>query len=285
MPRHFRRRGALLLSGCLIAGLALAAGEPDHHRQLAEQKRRLVAALLDGPAIKAAGARADTAALVAASRRLLEQATTQLQASRADDAIRELDEALQNLAKAGRLQGGDAQADARQYQQRAAAVASFRRAIEDMAASPPTAAAAGRLLSRVEQLAAAAQRSVEAGNGNDGLQRITEAYRLAVGEISRLRQGQEVVWRLAFASPREEFDYEQQRYRSNELLVALLSREDGAGAETRARVAGLLRDAAELKEAAAVKAGASDHAAAVKDMENASLLLNRALQLLGLPVF
>lgn len=288
MPRYFRRLPVLVLIGSLIAGSA-AAAEPEPTQQLAEQKQRLVAALLDSPAMQAAGQQPDAAALVAASRRRLEQARGDLQAARTGDAIRELDEALKDLSKAGSLLGGNPQAgtaaSARQFQERAAEVDSFRRAIEDMAASPATAAAARRLLAGVDRLAAEARSSVAAGRSAEGLQRINEAYRLAVGEISRLRQGQEVTLRLHFDSPREEFDYEQKRYHSNEILVALLSRDERAGAEAKPQLESLLRGAADLKEAAAAKAAGNDYAAAVRDMENASQQLNRALQLLGVPVF
>lgn len=290
MPLPLSRLVAILLIGSLLAG-NLPAAEPERQQALAEQKLRLIESLLAGPAIKAAasGGQSEAGALVASSRRLLEQARSSLQASRSDDAIRDLDQALKDLSKAGSLISGDRQAgsaaSARQFRERAAAVDSYRRAIEEMASAPATAAEARRLLARVDQLASEAQHRFDAGKHNEGLQGINEAYRLAVGEISRLRQGQEVILRLHFDSPREEFDYEQKRYHSNEILIAMLSREERAGGETKAQVDGLLRRAAEWKEAAAAKAGANDYTGAVKDMENAGQQLNRALQLLGVPVF
>lgn len=290
MTNPLSRLAAILLIGSLLAG-KLPAAEPERQQALAEQKLRLIESLLASPAIKAAasGGQSEAGALVAASRRLLEQARTSLQASRSDDAIRDLDQALKDLSKAGSLISGDPQAGSaastRQFRERAAAVDSYRRTIEEMASAPATAAEARRLLARVEQLAGEAQRRFDAGKHTEGLQGINEAYRLAVGEISRLRQGQEVILRLHFDSPREEFDYEQKRYHSNEILIAMLSREERASGETKAQVDGLLRRAAEWKEAAAAKAAANDYAGAVKDMENAGQQLNRALQLLGVPVF
>lgn len=290
MPKPPPHLAAILLIGCLLAG-KLPAAEPERQQQLAEQKLRLIDSLLASPAIKAAasGGQSEAGVLIAASRRRLEQARAELQAKRSDDAIRELDQALKDLSKAGSLISGDPQAgaavSARQFQERAAAVDSYRRAIEEMASAPATAAEARRLLARVEQLASEAHRRFNAGNTNEGLQDMNAAYRLAVSEISRLRQGQEVILRLHFDSPREEFDYEQKRYHSNEILIAMLSREERAGADAKSQVEGLLRRAAEWKETAAAKAAANDYAAAVKDMENAGQQLNRALQLLGVPVF
>lgn len=290
MSRPPLRLAAILLIGGLVAG-QLPAAEPERQRPLAEQKLRLIDSLLASPAIMAAasGSQSEAAALVSASRRRLEQARAELQASRSDDAIRELDQALKDLAKAASLISGDpeagAAASARRFQERAAAVASYRRAIEEMASAPATAAEARQLLARVDLLASEALRRFTAGNTNEGLQGINEAYRLAVGEISRLRQGQEVILRLHFDSPREEFDYEQQRYHANEILVAIVSREQAAGAEAPAQVESLVRRAAEFKEAAAAKAAGNDYAGAVTDMENAGRQLNRALQLLGVPVF
>lgn len=285
--RRFSIRFAAALLGGLYAVSPLAADAD--RRPLAEQKLRLVTTLIDSAAIKAAASGPESGPLVASARQHLEQARASLQAAHEDEAIHDLDEALKDLSKASSLGGGNpranAEASARQYRERAAEVDSYRRAIEELTAVPASAAEAKRLLANIDRLVGEARRQVDAGKPAIGLQRINEAHQLAVGEISRLRQGQEVVLRLVFESPREEFDYEQKRYYSNEILVGMLLREGRAGAQTGTEVERLQHEAATLKEAAAEKAKAGDYPAAIKEMENAGRQLNRALQMLGVPVF
>lgn len=281
-----RIAAALLAAGLYATAPAAADGD---RRQLAEQKLRLVATLLDSAALKGAAGSPEAGALAASARQRLEQARSRLQGAQEEEAIRELDEALKEVSKASSLVAGNPQAgaaaSARQFRERAAEVDSYRRAFEELAAAPATAAEAKRLLAGIDRLAAEARREVEAGRPEAGLKKINEAHQLAVGELSRLRRGQEVVLRLVFDSPREEFDYEQKRYHSNEILVAMLLREERASAETLAQIDKLQQAAATLKEQAAAKARAGDYADAVKEMENAGRQLNRALQLLGVPVF
>ena len=91
--------------------------------------------------------------------------------------------------------------------------------------------------------------------------------------------------RLQFASPREEFDYEQKRFYSNEILVGMMIREERASGESRKQVDAYLQGANAIKADASNRASTGDYASAVKEMEKANLQLNRALQMMGVPVF
>lgn len=259
--------------------------------QLAEQKSRLIETLIATPAMQGAlqGKNPEAQGWVNISRTLLEQARTAMRNAQPDEAIEKLDEALRSLSKASGALASDRVAGLaarkKQFAEQVSQLDSYRRTLEEMVAVPRTAAPARRLISELERMAAAAQKLFDEQKVEAAIQQMTAAYNLAVGEISRLRDGQEVVHSLNFASPREEFDYEQKRYHSNEILVGMLSREGRAQGETGRLVAGFLRSAGELKEAAATKAAGNDYPAAIKDMEKANQHLNRALQLMGVAVF
>lgn len=259
--------------------------------QLAEQKSRLIETLIATPAMQGALASKNPEARdwVNISRTLLEQARTAMRNEQPDEAIEKLDEALRSLSKASGALASERAASLptrkKQFDEQVSQLDSYRRTLEEMAAVPRTAAPARRLIGELDRMAAEGHQLFAQQKFDAAIKQMAAAYNLAVAEISRLRDGQEVVHSLNFASPREEFDYEQKRYHSNEILVGMLSREGRAQGETGGLVAGFLRSAGELKEAAATKAAGNDYPAAIKDMEKANQHLNRALQLLGVAVF
>ena len=257
---------------------------------LAEQKARLVATLTNTPAMKAApeSNNAEVAAWAINSRLLLEQARTAISMARAEEAIEKLDEALRSLSKSSSMLTSDTNGVAvqrRQFEEHATQIESYRRTLQDMANIPQTANAARQTITRLDQLTNEGRKLLESGKSEDANTRMASAYKLAVAEISRLRDGQEVVLRLQFASPREEFLYEQKRYHSNEILVGMMSKEERVSPDTRKQVESYFNAAVNLKNDANSKATASDYPGAVKDMEKAIVQLNRALQSMGVPVF
>ena len=154
-----------------------------------------------------------------------------------------------------------------------------------MTNTPQTAAAARQLIVRLDGMTAEARKLFDNGQQDEANKRMAASYKLAVEEISRLRNGQEVIMRLQFASPREEFDYEQKRFYSNEILVGMMIREERASGESRKQVDAYLQGANAIKADASNRASTGDYASAVKEMEKANLQLNRALQIMGVPVF
>lgn len=258
--------------------------------QLAEQKARLVETLINTPAMKAApeSRNSEVAAWAINSRLLLDQARTAISTERAEEAIEKLDEALRSLSRSSSMLTSDTNGVAvqrRQFEEHATQIESYRRTLQDMANIPQTANVARQIIIRLDQLTGEGRKLLENGKLEDANTRMGSAYKLAVAEISRLRDGQEVVLRLQFASPREEFLYEQKRYHSNEILVGMMSKEERVSPDTRKQVEGYFNAAVDRKNEANSKASANDYPAAVKDMEKAIVQLNRALQIMGVPVF
>jgi hypothetical protein len=258
---------------------------------LAQQKAKLVETLINAPAIRAAqeSRNLEALALIEQSRQRLSQAGNAIDLARAEEAIEQLDEALRNLSKASSLltsdKPGAGSALRKQFDEHASQIESYRRTLQDMMNTPQTATAARQLIVRIDGMVAEGRKLFDNGQHVEANKRMAATYKLAVEEISRLRDGQEVVMRLQFASPREEFDYEQKRYYSNEILIGMMIREDRATGEARNQVDTYLQGANAIKSEASGRAKAGDYAAAVKEMEKANLQLNRALQMMGVPVF
>lgn len=258
---------------------------------LAQQKAKLVETLINAPAIRAAqeSRNLEALALIEQSRQRLSQAGNAIDLARAEEAIEQLDEALRNISKASSLltsdKPGAGSALRKQFDEHASQIESYRRTLQDMMNAPQTATAARQLIVRIDGMVAEGRKLFDNGQHVEANKRMAATYKLAVEEISRLRDGQEVVMRLQFASPREEFDYEQKRYYSNEILIGMMIREDRATGEARNQVDTYLQGANAIKSEASGRAKAGDYAAAVKEMEKANLQLNRALQMMGVPVF
>lgn len=285
--RHSLRMILVALAICS----APASAETNQKLILAQQKARLLETLINAPAIRAAqdGRNPEVVTLIAQSRQLLARAGTAIGLAQAEEAIEQLDEALRNLSKASSQLTGDKPgaggALKKQFDEHASQIESYRRTLQDMTQTPQTAAAARQLIVRIDAMAADGRKLFDAGQQVEATKRMAATYKLAVEEISRLRDGQEVVMRLQFASPREEFDYEQKRFYSNEILVGMMIREERASGDARKQVDAYLQGANAIKSEASGRANAGDYGAAVKEMEKANLQLNRALQMMGVPVF
>ncbi|MCG2577191.1 hypothetical protein LZ012_09290 [Dechloromonas sp. XY25] len=286
-----RRLGLAMLFAGLAFCAAPAAADPNPKMTLAQQKAKLLETLINTPAMKAAqdGKNPEVANWLAQSRTLLAQANSAISAAHPEEAIEQLDEALRNLSKASSLLTADGSsgvgAQKKQFDNHASQIESYRRTLQEMTSTPQTAAAARQLIVRIDAMSTEGRKLFDAGRHEEANKRMAAAYKLAVEEISRLRDGQEVVMRLQFNSPREEFDYEQKRYYSNEILVGMLIREERATGDARKQVDAYVDAANSVKSEALAKASASDYPAAVKEMEKANQQLNRALQMMGVPVF
>lgn len=285
--RHGLAMAFAILASCSIPALA----DTNPKLLLAQQKARLVETLINTPAMKAAqdGKNPEITGWITQSRNLLSQAGNAISAARPEEAIEQLDEALRNLSKASSQLTADGtgsiNTQKKQFDGHASQIESYRRTLQDMTSSPQTAAAARQLIIRIDALTAEGRKLFDGGRHDEANKRMAAAYKLAVEEISRLRDGQEVVMRLQFNSPREEFDYEQKRFYSNEILVGMLIREERATGDARKQVDAYVQGASSIKAEATAKANAGDYPVAIKEMEKANLQLNRALQMMGVPVF
>lgn len=291
MPQRNIRIGWTTIFASLLLCSAPTSATPNQKLALAQQKAKLVETLINTPAMKNAqeGNNPDVTARLAESRNLLNQATIAISADRPEEAIDQLDEALRNLSKASSQLTGDKNGSTsiqkKQFDEHNLRIESFRSALQDMTNTPQTADTARQLIIRIDAMTAESRKLFGDGRHEEANKRMAATYKLAVQEISRLRNGQEVVMRLQFNSPREEFDYEQKRYYSNEILIGMLIREERAMGEARKQVDAYVEAANTLKSEASANANANNYAAAIKKMEKANLQLNSALQMMGVPVF
>lgn len=271
----------LLLLYCAVAGADPAEAEK---MQLAEQKSRLVESLIKASSIN----QEEVATGAVGNRQLLDQARTAMSNARPDEALEKLDAALRSLSQTSSIGRGDkntATSQKRQFDEHLIQIESFRRSLQEIATTPQTSNAVRPLIKQIDSLTEEGQRLAANGRLEDGAQRMAAAYKLAVEGIARLRQGQEVVISLHFDSPLEEFAYEQKRFRSNEMLLGLMRKETQFGPELQRQIEVQVNAAVDLKNRAISQAGANDYPAAIQEMEKAISQQNRALQLMGIPIF
>lgn len=258
-------RGRRSLAAALCVASALAGAQPDDEarRHLIAQKLRLV---------EATGA---TAAV--------QRARAALAGNRLDEAGAALDEALRSAGKAGAKSAQSAAPDRASLDRLAEQIATYGLALEELARQGNGEAAG--IATRLAALRAEGEALAADGRLADAKRRLGDAYGLAVQALVRLRAGQTVTMSLRFDNAADEYAYERRRFRSSEMLVAMMVAEGRADGERAGLVAELLREAHALAAAAAEKAAGADHRNAVGAMEAAAGRLNRALQTMGVPVF
>lgn len=277
------------LALCLVfAGFAVA-GEPggDDKRRLVEQKMRLVEMLVSTQAAKAQTAGTPPSERLERGTAALLQARQALADNRLDDAAQILDTALRsNSPASGTTPSALSQEAARNaYQNLVEQVATYRASVEDLATHPRQGSAARVLLTRIDGKCAEARKLAGAGNLEAANRALGEAYQLAVGELAKMRAGEEVVLSLNFASPVEEFAYETRRFESSQIMATMLVREGKAEGDRQKLVEDFLAEARRLRGDAEGLAKAGRQKEAVGIMEKAVAQLNRALQAMGVPVF
>lgn len=290
---------------CLVCWLALAPGwltpiaiaqSPDtvaseQKKRLIDQKIRLLETLLNSPAAKNAvhAAAGETTTLVAHARQIIAEARQQAAEGHYDVAGKAVDDAMKLVGKATRRQASDTSfaesAQRKIYLDQSDQVATYRRSVIDLTRDPQLADAARSLLVRVDLLVAEAIQFSDANRLGDANKKLAAAYKLVTEDIARLRQGHEVVMSLKFDTPAEEFNYEEKRFGSNQIMVDRLIADGKADGDRRKLIDQFLAEAGRLKREAEMQAQAGGHRDAVKTMERANGQLVRALQMMGVPVF
>ncbi len=284
--KHLFPATAVLLAATLAAA---QEGSPDDRRRLVEQKIRLVEMLVNTQAAKSSAASAPHAPeRLEKGRNALALARQALDDNRFDDAARILDDALRSSASAQRAQppaslSEDALRHA--HQNLIEQVATYRASVEEVATHPRIGSAARVLLTRIDAKSAEARKRAGAGELALANRLLGEAYQLAVSELSRLRSGEEVVHSLNFSSAAEEYAYEIRRFESNQLLVNMMVGDGKADGDRRSAIDNFQSEGRRLLGEADGQARAGQYKEAVHLMEAATGQLNRALQLMGVPVF
>lgn len=290
---------------CLVCWLVLAPGwlspmamaqSPDpvaseQKKRLIEQKIRLLETLLNSPAAKNAEhvAAGESTSLVAHAQQIIAEARQQVTEGHYDVAGKAVDDAMKLVGKATRRQASETSfadsAHRKTYLDLSDQVATYRRSLIDLTRDPQLGDAARSLLVRVDLLVAEAIQYSDANRLGDANRKMAAAYKLVTEDIARLRQGHEVVMSLNFDTPAEEFNYEEKRFGSNQIMVDMLIADGKADGERRKLIDQFLAEAGRLKREAEMHAQAGGHREAVKAMERANGQLVRALQMMGVPVF
>lgn len=282
------RTGGVVLGLALALVVQAADAPPIEGRQrLIEQKMRLVESLIQSPAAKKAAPEAS--GLVGEGEQLLQDARKALAAGDLDAAARALDAALKaaTRASARNSQGSGFSESALRasFADLQEQVKTYRAAIVDLGRDGSRATEAKRLLAEVDALAGEADKLAQGQRLAEANKKLADAYKLAVEGLSRLRSGQTVTLSLKFDTPADEYAYELKRYGSNEILVDMMQADGKAQGSSAGMVTQCVGEARRLKDQAAREAAGGQHGTAVKTMEQAVQQLNRALQVMGVPVF
>lgn len=286
--------GRLIRAAAAVVAFAFAGSaasqqgdDAEAKRRLLDQKLRLVEMLLKSPAAQAKEGEVATA--IGEGRDALAAARKAMEDSRLDEAASLADQALKSISAASRRGSASAalseSAQRKAFEDLGTQLSSYRNSIVELGQDAKVGDAARALLEKID--AARAEAEGLAGNGRlgDANRTLSGAYRLAVEEIARLREGQEVVMSLKFDTAADEFAYEQRRFASNDILVAQMIAQGKAEGGRQTLVDKFSADARQARDDAEALAAAGDHKAAVAMMEKAVGHLNRALQTMGVPVF
>jgi hypothetical protein len=260
--------------------------------KLIEQKIRLIEMLVNSPAAKAAaaGKDPDSLAMIENGRKALEEAKQAYAESRLDDASKLLDTSLKSASSASRKMatGGSGLSESAQRKSLADMsdqVATYRASVVDLTRDPKLGAEATSLLARVDALTAESKQLADTGRLGDANKKLATTYKMLVEDLTKLRDGQEVVMSLKFETPADEYAYEQKRFGSNLVMIDMMIDEGRADGQKRKLVDSFVAEGNKLKEQAEVEASAQRHKDAVGLMEKATKQLNRALQSMGIPIF
>ncbi len=283
----------LSIAVAFMFALALTAGLPAAAQDTAQLERRLqsVATLIES----SSAARQIEASGDAASRekrnnaRLIHrEAAVTLQAGDAAAAARLLDQATREMMNGVRLAKPEQVAEVkarRDFEARLdsarALLAAQQRITQEKAerGERGSQAAAREATREIESLITAAERRAAEGKLDEARPMLDRAYLTARVSIESLRRGDTLVRSLTFASAKEEYAYEEDRYQTHRMLIQVLVADRGTSP---ALMQGFIDRAGVLRTAAEAKAQGGDHAAAVKGMEDATRELVRAIRAAGL---
>lgn len=260
--------------------------------KLIEQKIRLIEMLVNSPAAKssAAGKDPDSLAMIESGRKALEEAKRAYAESRFDDASKLLDASLKSASSASRKMstGGSGLSESAQRKSLADMsdqVATYRAGVVDLTRDPKLGPEATNLLARVDALTAESKQLADGGRLGDANKKLASAYKMLVEDLTKLRDGQEVVMSLKFATPADEYAYEQKRFSSSLVMIDMMIDEGRADGQKRKLIDSFVAEGNKLKGQAEVEASSQRHKDAVDLMEMATKQLNRALQSMGIPIF
>ncbi len=141
------------------------------------------------------------------------------------------------------------------------------------------------LRSQVTTLVGEATRIFDAGEKEKGQALLRESFEMLRNSIEGMRGGETLIRSLNFATKKDEYEYELERYKSQRMLVDVLLKEKlAASAYTAKKVSGYIAVAEDERAGAEKQAAGGDHDEAVKSLERARKQIVRALRSGGIYV-
>lgn len=137
-------------------------------------------------------------------------------------------------------------------------------------------------VSSIEKSVAEALRLAAAGKYQEGRVELDRAYLVAKAGVSAMRTGDTLVRSLNFASKQEEYHYEIDRNDTHQMLIKVLVDEKRAtNPQLDQQISGFLAKAKELRSAAEASAARKNFDDAVKQLEDSTVELVRAIRNAG----
>lgn len=134
----------------------------------------------------------------------------------------------------------------------------------------------------IEKSVADALKLAAAGKYSEGRIELDRAYLIAKTGVGGLRSGDTLVRSLNFATKEEEYHYEIDRNDTHQMLIKVLVEEKRAASpQLDQQVSGFVSKAKELRSAAEASAKAKDFAQAIKQLEDSTMELVRAIRNAG----
>ncbi len=283
--------GALCLAACLVllpAALHAQAADPNQAIAVAK-KLELLQRYLDSSSTKKIDG-SDNAAAIELLGRARERGEQALQSynrgdmgiagERLTEAFRAYTEALDTLrAKSAGTAEIKQQNDALREE-----IASYLQAFDEALLAKGPAASGLLNRGRVNELLEESRYLEENGDAQTAQNRLKEAYGMAVGALTRVRENETVVYTLDFRTPADEYRYEQNRHQSYTMLVDQM-RSSSELSEQALKLAQRYADeGAKLRAEAESQAAAGQYETAIQTMEEANKRLVRSLQMMGLSI-
>ena len=276
----------LTLARCLLLALmiAAAAGAGAQDRSTVERRLQSVGTLIESSsAARQIDGSAEPKALDhrQRARQLHREASGALGQGDTATASRRLDEAAREIIAGARLANPEQiteekkrrDFDARQDSVKAL-LAAQQRIVQEKAAGRD----AQEATRSVQVQLAQAQQLAQSNRLDEGRVMLDRAYLTAKASIASMRRGDTLVRSLAFATKRDEYDYEVDRNDTHRMLIRVLLGEK-PGAQESAK--GAVDEAARLRTAAEQAAARSDHDGAIKLLEDSTRALVRAIRSAG----
>jgi len=230
------------------------------------------------------------------ARKMLEQARTLLSDARAafdrgqlQDAWTNVEKALAAAAQAGKTGNAAPQVENDDEQRRYAEMlgnvrnfeASYHRNVEKIKQSRGDQAVAPLDQDRLDDLKQRAEELAGKGSFTEANKLLHEAQRLVSGALSKTFAGEMIVYDKTFATPADEYYYEEARYKSYEELIPLAIEQKQPTESTLALMNDFVEKGKALASQAKQQAVKGDHKTAITTMQQATEHIIRALRVAG----